>query len=1314
MEGSMKSNEEKGAEKLMDDYLKSVGLHRKKIAKDGSCLFRAVAEQVLHSQNLHTKVRLKCVDFLKENRESYEAFIEGDFEEYLFKLQDPQQWVGEVEINALAVMYKRDFLIFQEPGKQAVNITDKNFKDKVRLCFLNGNHYDSVYPITHIKDAALCQSILYELLYDNVFKVDRGSLGTCHRAGRPGDLLSDDIMNACASSDESDLDPGETLWVENGASTTAPRHRGRGRGRQLLPERVRRSLNPTLFRNVEYDIWHKTKRAQQKRDYCIAAGMQFTTGDRCQVRLEAGGRSYNATIKEVPPSNGPVTVHIEELGTRRQVNLWSLRPYEENSWSTVGNRDKRLSNGHGDWEERGKGRGRGKHLPASSSSSSSSPVAQTMAPGSSVRVLKQNSWPPQATVEEPGNKATRKSVGSMEAPFGLTETQRLAREEEERNVALVEIQLRDEHSFPALGAQAGASADGGRKKGVERKRYQRNKTASPVEDVAGDRPKSSTPPLASPPTTTNTTTSNTTSNPDPTPPAWLGSIKASTPNLKMASAAAPPSTCAPRTEKTNSPIPPFIPSSATLFLPPALPAASPPTPPIVSSPPKSSSPALALPTFIAPIAPSPSAQGFLPRPSPPVSSLPHQAAPDAPAASAQNSLPNLGGLLNASQILQPPPQPPLAQAQTSLSQNSPIMMPQLQPSPCLPPLLSHPEVPSLPQTQPSVSPFQDLPQSDLPQAPHPSQLSHPSLSLSTSQNQTHPSHLALPSPHPPTQPPSESPAHDTSHPPHLPHPTHYSQSAPPHSPTHSHSESPAHAVSLPPHPSHYSQSTPPHPPTHPHPESPASHFPHPSHYIQSAPPYPPTQSHSDSHPSPHPQPSVPATQTHSPAPTQTHSPAPSPRLYPPYPPTQSHPGSSAHAPPPPHPQSLGGGVPMQYSQIYDDPLYPGFPEGETGEPAPIPSLSSSRSGEDLPKDINILKFFFNLGVKAYTLPIWPPYVYLLPLQQTHHLNPRPPSCSPSPPPQYPPSRPQETYPPQLPYPPASASMPPQYEQHWQQQQQMPPLPRNPSYAHGYPAQSTPFRGQGYPQPYPSYPLSSQGYQTPSPEDFQGVAEQRQPTNRDPIQGQGLSRVPAPLEGPAAANVANANPSLQVVVPGYGHKKDRGDSLQRAVLLVDPPLNNTPIIKLLSNPDISDVSRNSPGSPSHYDIVSKATVSGDNGNLYRGNRSYYPMEPGPQVGAGGYLTPTAMVESLSVGCSTEDSWKEVGGGFKPQTLSHRGRGRQPRGGRGRGGHDSGRGGQRRRQAGVGGAGFDYVQFSPSHRGRGREGGYEFSANQRTGQ
>ncbi|XP_013859539.1 OTU domain-containing protein 4 [Austrofundulus limnaeus] len=648
--GNMQSNEERSVERAMDNYLKSIGLHRKKIAKDGSCLFRAVAEQVLHCQSLHTEVRSKCVQFLKENRDSYEAFIEGNFEEYLLKLQDPQQWVGEVEINALAIIYKRDFQIFQEPGRPAVNITDNNFKDKVQLCFLNGNHYDSVYPINRIKNSGVCQSILYELLYDGVFKVERGALAPCQRSSRPNDFLSDDAMYPYGSSDESEPDTGEPLWVQAETSTASSRssshgYRGRGRCRQL-PERVRRSLNPTLLRNVQYDIWQKSKKAQHKMDYSIAAGMQFSVGDRCQVRLESGGRSYNATIKDVPSTSGPVTVYIDELGTR-QVALWSLRPpITENSWSTVV-REKRLNNGHGDWEDRGKGRGRGKSTSASSSS-----VSQAPPPGSGGRVQKQHSWPPQAAVEEKGEgKPSRKSIDSEE-PSLLSKAERLAEEEELRS-ALVAIQLQDENSFPALGTQAVTPAEGGRRKSGEKRRSQRSKTKSPDEDVVstppdGEKLKSSTPPPRPPAATTLPV------GPAPPPDKAADSVGRSSVNPVASGPApsAPPtkpnaqsyaSAAAAPTSPPN--VKSSVPSSAGIFsfITPVLPAAS--TPPASSSsppplPPSSSAPRL---TFIAPIAPCPAvAPGFLrsfspvttlpPSPSPPPSSSSSAVPPQAPPA----------------------------------------------------------------------------------------------------------------------------------------------------------------------------------------------------------------------------------------------------------------------------------------------------------------------------------------------------------------------------------------------------------------------------------------------------------------------------------------------------------------------------------------------------------------------------------------------------------------------------------------------------------------------------------------------------------
>ncbi|KAK1889940.1 OTU domain containing protein 4 [Dissostichus eleginoides] len=1089
MEASMKSNEEKGAEKLMDDYLKSIGLHRKKIAKDGSCLFRAVAEQVLHCQSLHTKVRAKCVEFLKENRESYEAFIEGDFEEYLSKLQDPQQWVGEVEINALAVMYKRDFLIFQEPGKQAVNITDNNFKDKVRLCFLNGNHYDSVYPIKQIKDSALCQSILYELLYEDVFNVDRNSMGSCNRGGRPSDILSDDIIKLCASSDESEPDTGEGLWVENGTSTTAPRHRGRGRGRHQLPERVRRSLNPTLFRNVEYDIWHKTKR---------------------------GGRSYNATIKEVPPNNDKVTVHIEELGLRKQVPLMSLRPFEESSWSTV------------------------------------------------------------ATVDE--SKAARKSVSSLEAAFGLTETQRLAREEEERNVALVEIQLRDEHSFPALGAQVGASADGGKKKGVERKRYQRNNTKSPVEDPGSAPSRSS-----------------------PEPRLLSPKTSLLSPKLRLLLSPKPRLLLSPKLRLLLSPKPRLLSPKPRLLSP--KPRLLSPKPRLLSPKPKLLSPKLRLlsPKLLSPklrllspklrllLSPklrllSPKLRLLSPEPRLLPSPKPSSISPKTSLLSQKLLSPKPSSISPKPSSISPKPKL-LSQKRISPKPSSISPTPSLiSPSPLSLPLSPTPHFLSLP-----LSPILTPLSLSLPPRIHPIPLTFltlfltpsftlfllsltqslfltllpppitPSLTLTltpllllpflTQIFLTLPPKLTLLLPllTPFLTPPSTPSLHLLSPSPSL------TQSLflilsltllPPRiTPSLTQTLT---LLSLPPKlPLKLTLRLPLLTPFLPPPITPSltqTLTPFLTLNLLSFPPSltplplltpPKSPSHIVSHPS-------------------SQTPPPHPHLPPPS--SQSHPDSSL--PPPPHP--------FQYSHIYEDPLYPGFPEGETGDPAPTPPLSSSRTGEDLPKDVNILKFFFNLGIK------------------------------------------------------------------------------NASY-----------RGQGYPQPYPPYPPSS--HQTPPSEELQGVTEQRQPTNGDKIQGQGPCRVPAPLEGPAAANVANANPNIQVVVSGYGHKKDRGDSLQRAVLLVDPPLNNNPIMALLSNPDGS---RN-PGSPSHFDI-SKTTVTRDNGNTprsYHGNRKW----PYGVMGSGGRPTTAAMAESLSVGCSTEDQWEDAA--FKPQTLNHRGRGRSWRGGRG---------------------------------------------------
>lgn len=74
----------------MDEYLGSLGLFRKVVAKDASCLFRAISEQLFHSQIHHLQIRRACVSYMKENQQAFESYVEGSFEKYLERLGDPK------------------------------------------------------------------------------------------------------------------------------------------------------------------------------------------------------------------------------------------------------------------------------------------------------------------------------------------------------------------------------------------------------------------------------------------------------------------------------------------------------------------------------------------------------------------------------------------------------------------------------------------------------------------------------------------------------------------------------------------------------------------------------------------------------------------------------------------------------------------------------------------------------------------------------------------------------------------------------------------------------------------------------------------------------------------------------------------------------------------------------------------------------------------------------------------------------------------------------------------------------------------------
>ncbi|XP_062992444.1 OTU domain-containing protein 4 isoform X1 [Elgaria multicarinata webbii] len=464
------------ADSAMDSYLRSQGLYRKRVAKDGSCLFRAVAEQVFHSQSQHLDIRMACINYLRKNREQFEAFIEGPFEEYLKGLENPQEWVGQVEISALSLMYKKDFIIYQEPNSTPSHVTENGFPDKVLLCFSNGSHYDIVYPIKYTLNAALCQSILYEWLYEKVLDVNVSQI---IEELTPPDVTKDGNGESEASDSEDEGTESETatLSYTNGLKPrVGEKLHKHGKSNPItLPKNVLRSLNPSVYQNIEYDVWQQSKRDQQKRDFSIAAGMQYSVGDKCQVRLDHNGRFYNAHIQEVQSANGPVVVFVEELGAKHSVLLKNLKPLPQGapleSWSTVlGKKIKKPAPVHGqsiqtdaDGRE-SKNPNKPVRTPLVLPPRLQGPRRQHHLPSPGMR-SEQPSPEHKMPVRNPSQvarKADRERTEELDSTnrdcnyFGLSPEERREKQEIEEMHSLYELQLRDEEAFPALSNSSGS------------------------------------------------------------------------------------------------------------------------------------------------------------------------------------------------------------------------------------------------------------------------------------------------------------------------------------------------------------------------------------------------------------------------------------------------------------------------------------------------------------------------------------------------------------------------------------------------------------------------------------------------------------------------------------------------------------------------------------------------------------------------------------------------------------------------------------------------------------------------------------------
>lgn len=477
-------------ETAMDEFLARKDLFRKPIAKDGSCLFRAVSEQVYNCQARHLQVRKDCIDFMRRNKDKFEAFLEGPFDHHLFRLQNPKEWAGQVEISALSLMYKKDFVVYQDVNAEPTKVTDNDFKDKILLCYSNGNHYDAVYSVQFQKDAAMCQSLMYEILYQRVFsELDRRENSFKQNLTPDTNNVSTTFyQNGFGEDDGAFKDDGEdnTGWTEvkSRSSKAKSARQNRTYEEESKEESVKpnldqkhgwqakRSLDSELYRNVELEVWEDSKNGQEREDRFYAASIQYQPGDKCFAWLgqqDVADKVYEAIVVFSLPIQKSIEVRIPELqnksfviplenlkptANQQEMNYKELSGYYKKSEATGG-----PSNNEGLRDEGKRGRRRNMSARPPPRGGSNFKGDEQSDDTSSRKGFQDDSFPrqrPGAGSREKfsrGRGRGRYQRGRDERGLVQKEADEEAKLQEAEQAKLAELQDKDPAAFPALPTQ---------------------------------------------------------------------------------------------------------------------------------------------------------------------------------------------------------------------------------------------------------------------------------------------------------------------------------------------------------------------------------------------------------------------------------------------------------------------------------------------------------------------------------------------------------------------------------------------------------------------------------------------------------------------------------------------------------------------------------------------------------------------------------------------------------------------------------------------------------------------------------------------
>ncbi|XP_044756221.1 uncharacterized protein LOC123314884 isoform X2 [Coccinella septempunctata] len=304
----------------VDNWLEALGYYRKNVAYDETCLFRAVSEQLFNIQIYHERVRIDCINYAKKNLDEFLEFVETKEElvDHIEKLEKHMIICGNLEIQMLSRKYKCNITIFDASRQQADHIIKKGNTKVILLCLMNEDHYDAVYQREHIVTAGFCQSIVYKLLYENVFDIQnvddivQGMLYDKTYITTQADLLLDEKLQEHEEAEgEKDLDDHKESVVSLPLNI-AP-----------FPFKVAKALDPSIYRNIEYDSWTEVRREMRLGDWYYGDD-KLILGTRCLFNDK--DETYDCYIQDIIKNENKCVVYITKLAQKKVVNYSDLSP----------------------------------------------------------------------------------------------------------------------------------------------------------------------------------------------------------------------------------------------------------------------------------------------------------------------------------------------------------------------------------------------------------------------------------------------------------------------------------------------------------------------------------------------------------------------------------------------------------------------------------------------------------------------------------------------------------------------------------------------------------------------------------------------------------------------------------------------------------------------------------------------------------------------------------------------------------------------------------------------------------------------------